>query len=194
MHSDRQIHPAMLVVLFAIGALSVLGYSYVSRLDPARSESRREVLGPPPSVSASNALGQGAEETASAPSSQSDESAAPSSASAAAGAPQPPSSSDVANWIADATGSDARKRAAAIVALGSAPASDALPALASVLDTSDEDDRKLALTAMRALAQGQGDDDGRIRDVVRNTIYHGSDEAVTTAAQATLDDIEGDIN
>jgi hypothetical protein len=109
-----------------------------------------------------------------------------------AGWPQSTSSSeDVARWIADATGADAEKRAAAITALGRAPKSDALPVLRRVVNSGEpEIDRPLALRSLRDLALYQGDEDGGIRTVVREVIYHGDDERMTRAAQDTLDVIE----
>jgi hypothetical protein len=100
----------------------------------------------------------------------------------------------VSRWIAEASGNDSAKRQAAIVALGTAPRSQAIPVLEAVLSTGDEADRPLALRSLRSLAQSQGDADQRIRGVVRKSIYHGSDEAETLAAQATLDDIERDLS
>jgi hypothetical protein len=100
----------------------------------------------------------------------------------------------LATWIAEATGSDPKRRAAAITALGTAPKAEAIPALERVLSVADDVDRPLALRSLRTLAMSQGDADDRIRNAVRKVIYHGSDEAVTQGAEATLDDIERDLN
>jgi hypothetical protein len=104
------------------------------------------------------------------------------------------SADTVATWIAQATGTDAAKRAAAITALAEAPKADAVPVLAQVLETADDADRPLALRSLRTLAQRQGDADDRIRSVVREMVFHDGDEAATQAAQATLDDIERDLS
>jgi hypothetical protein len=61
-----------------------------------------------------------------------------------------------------------------------------------VLNTGEpEVDRPLALRSLRTLALHQGDTDGVIRNVLRQAIYHGDNEAVTQGAQAVLDDVEG---
>lgn len=51
-------------------------------------------------------------------------------------------------------------------------------------------DRQIALRSLHTLAVQQGDADGRIRDVLRQAIYHGDDEGVSQSAQALLEDIE----
>jgi hypothetical protein len=109
-------------------------------------------------------------------------------------APAAVSPEGLARLSADATGQDPRARAAAIVALGSAPKADAAPVLEKVLTVADDADRPLALRSLRALARNQGDSDDRIRSVVRKVLYHESDESFTQAAQATLDDIERDLD
>jgi len=97
----------------------------------------------------------------------------------------------VEKWISEATGEEARARAAAIVALSGAPRSQAIPVLEKVLNTGEPGvDRPLALQSLRELALLQGDADGRVRDVLRHAIYHGSDEASSLGAQAALDDVE----
>jgi hypothetical protein len=110
-----------------------------------------------------------------------------------AGSPATVSAERLARLSADATGQDPRARAAAIVALGSAPKADAAPVLEQVLSVADDSDRPLALRSLRALAQNQGDADDRIRSVVRKVLYHESDETLTQEAQATLEGIEHDL-
>jgi hypothetical protein len=80
------------------------------------------------------------------------------------------------------------------VALGTAPRSEATPVLAQVLSVADDTDRPLVLQSLRTLAQRQGDDDDRIRSVVRKVVYHESDEAFVQAARVTLEDIERDLS
>jgi len=102
-----------------------------------------------------------------------------------------PTSADVARWIADADGGDAGRRAAAIRALAGAPKADALPVLRRILVNGEPQvDRPLALRSLRDLALEQGDDDGAIRDAVRQAIYHGDDLAPAGEAQEVLEIIE----
>ena len=179
----------MPVALFAAGALSVIGYGYVTRDAGVRAT---------PSTQAAQAH----QRAATAPLFQADEAAG---APPAAVSPEPTAANNekpalvvtpenVAMWIAQATGTDAAKRAAAIEALGSAPKADAVPVLESVLKIADEGDRPRALRSLRTLAQREGDADDRIRSVVRNIVFHADDEATTQAAQAMLDDIERDLS
>jgi len=101
-----------------------------------------------------------------------------------------PSADSVARWVADATGDDANARAAAIIALATAPRSQAVPVLNRLLDSGEVKDRYLALNSLRTLALEQGDADGAIRDALRHAIYHGEDESVVSSVQGALDDIE----
>lgn len=117
----------------------------------------------------------------------------PSPRLAPAASPANVSPERLARLSADATGQDPRARAAAIVALGSAPKADAAPVLEQVLGVADDADRPLALRSLRTLAQNQGDADDRIRSVVRRVLYHESDETLTQEAQATLEGIEHDL-
>jgi HEAT repeat protein len=113
--------------------------------------------------------------------------AAPDPASAASMAP----GTSVAELAAYASGGDAAKRAAAITALGNAPREEAIPVLGRILtDGEPEVDRPLALRALRDLALNQGDADGKIRDAVRNAIYHGDDFTKADEVQEALDTIE----
>jgi hypothetical protein len=97
----------------------------------------------------------------------------------------------VSQLIADSTGGDAAKRADAIAALADAPRAEALPVLRRILtDGEPQVDRPLALRSLRDLALNQGDDDGAIREAVRNSIYHGDDFTKTGDAQEVLDIIE----
>jgi cell division septation protein DedD len=85
----------------------------------------------------------------------------------------------VAQLITDSTGGDAGKRA------------EALPVLRRILtDGEPQVDRPLALRSLRDLALNQGDDDGAIREAVRNSIYHGDDFTKADDAQEVLDIIE----
>jgi len=55
-------------------------------------------------------------------------------------------------------------------------------------------DRPLALKSLRTLALNQGDADEGIRNVLRQAIYHGDDDATVQGAQAVLDDVESAPN
>ena len=165
----------MLMGLFAIGAASVLGCSWLTRMDAGRPQ----VHGQLPSASPSERARIGA------PSPRPE----PSEARVAA-----PTSNTASPQIAAATGDDSAKRAAAIAALANSPRSQAIPVLESVLSVADNVDRQLALRALRGLAQNQGDADDRIRSAIRKLIYHGSDAGATSIAQTTLDDIERDLD
>jgi HEAT repeat protein len=82
----------------------------------------------------------------------------------------------------------ATSRAAAIEQLSHVPREQALPLLKRVLLNGDPaTDRPAALQGLRDLALTQGDADQRIRDTVREVIYHGDDEKLATDAQETLD-------
>lgn len=172
------------VALFAAGALSVIAYGYITR----------HVVTKPTSVTqASHQRATPAQLF------QADENVGmPQTAHAAPDAvgeqPTPSATPDVTILIAQATGSDAAKRAAAIEALGSVPKAEAVPVLAQVLETADDADRPRALRSLRALAQRQGDEDNRIRGVVRKVVYHADDEVTIQFAQAMLDDIERDLS
>lgn len=101
------------------------------------------------------------------------------------------SPSNIARWIADTQSTDAKTRAAAIVALAEAPKAEAVPALKRVLKAGEPQlDRQIAVRSLHVLALQQDDDDGAIRDVLRDAVYHGDDEGVTQSAQAVLEDIE----
>lgn len=172
----------MLVALFAIGAMSVFGFSHVMRAPSVRFEplepTRVPVLRAAEKPEAPRASSADADDTEAA------RKVEPSSDPKAA----------VARLIVDAAGSDPSKRAHAIVALGTAPREDALPVLENLLGLADDGDRTLVFASLRTLARGQGDADERIRSTVRKLIYHGNDEAVTAAAQAALDGIEDDLS
>ena len=106
-------------------------------------------------------------------------------------APSTASPQIVEQWIADTASGDAAKRAAAIAALAEAPRAEALPVLGRILtDGEPQVDRPLALRSLRDLALNQGDDDGAIRDAVRQAIYHGDDLTRVDDAQEVLDIIE----
>ena len=121
---------------------------------------------------------------------------APQRPSAAASAPAAPASrqipaATIMELAADAQSSNPAKRAAAIAGLGNAPRAEALPILKNVLTSGEiHVDRPLALRSLRALAQRDGDADGAVRDIVRQSVYHSEAEEFTRAAQAALDDIE----
>lgn len=107
--------------------------------------------------------------------------------------PAPNPQKSVAKLIADANAEDADTRAAAIDALASAPKSRAAPVLQALLSASAHEDRQLALNSLYRLALNQGDDDGAIRNVFRQTIYDGDDGELAVNAQLALDDLERDL-
>lgn len=101
---------------------------------------------------------------------------------------------DVARLAEDVADADAGRRASAIDALAAAPEADALPVLQKVLGGGGDVDRQLALSSLHALALRQGDAGGAIRELLRQAIYDGGDEAVASGAQVALEDIERDTN
>lgn len=103
----------------------------------------------------------------------------------------PVTSADVTQWIADTNDADPAKRAAAIDALARAPRDQALPVLRRLVNNGDPStDRPRALNSLRELALDGGDADGRIRQAIREVIYHGDDEAFAASAQDALDVVE----
>jgi HEAT repeat protein len=170
------------VALFAVGALSVLGYSLLTRDVPAHAA-------PPEPAPRTHAQAPQTPPPTQSRATRADNPPPP--APVESSAPQPPT---VAKLAADTTSADARTRAAAIEALGQAPRSEAIPALERVLANGDETDQTLALHSLHTLVQRQGDGDQQIRNIVRKIVYHGSEEALTLAAQTTLNDIERDVS
>lgn len=183
------------VVMFVLGAASVLAWQWTAR-GPASDEQPQtaRTLTKLGTVAQAPAQPMQTQDAIPADDANPVSDANNASPSQAATSPVPVSPERLARLSADATGQDARARAAAIVALGSAPKADAAPVLEKVLSVADDADRPLALRSLRTLAQKQGDSDDRIRSVVRKVLYHESDETFTQAAQATLDDIENDLN
>ncbi len=168
----------MLLILAALGILGALAYFYVTRQEDARSQaaSGPAATNPAPAADAHMTT----------------------AAAAVTPAPTPPveaqSSQSVDRWIADAGSHDPRIRADALVALAQAPKSQAVPALAQVLETGERDvDRQLAVQSLHSIALAQGDADGGIRKVLRAAVYHGDDEGVSQSAQAVLEDIEAEL-
>jgi len=181
------------VVMFVLGAVSVLAWQWSSR-GPASDEQPQTARTLTKWGTVAQAPLQPVEQEQDASPVSDANNASSSQPQAAAASPATVSPEKLARLSADATGQDPRARAAAIVALGSAPKAEAAPVLEKVLSVADDADRPLALRSLRALAQNQGDSDDRIRSVVRKVLYHESDETFTQAAQATLDDIEHDLN
>ena len=103
----------------------------------------------------------------------------------------PVSDDQVSQWLKDAAGGDAGKRAAAITGLANAPVSQALPVLRRVLMNGEPRvDRPLALQSLRDLALNHGDPQSSIRNAIREAIYHGDDQTMSADAQEALDVIE----
>src|SRR5262245_34761535 len=130
----------MPVALFAAGALSVIGYGYVTRDGVARATSPTQAA--QAHQRAAPATLFQADENAGTPPTPRTAEQAPASSEKPALVATP---ENVAMWIAQATGKDAAKRAAAIEALGSAPKADAVPVLEQVLKIADDGDRPRAL-------------------------------------------------
>lgn len=105
-------------------------------------------------------------------------------------APQPLTERQVAQLLVDAQSADGGTRAQALDDLAAAPEAQALPVLQKAINGGEPIDRQLALNSLRTLALRQGDGEGWIRDLLRQVIYDGGDEAVASGAQAALDDIE----
>ena len=98
------------------------------------------------------------------------------------------SEAELARLAEESMAGPAASRVAAIERLSRAPRDQALPALKRVLLNGDPAiDRPAALRGLQEMALAQGDGDQRIRDAVREVIYHGDDENLATRAQDTLD-------
>jgi hypothetical protein len=166
---------ATLAALFALGLGSILGYTYARRDDtPARSP---EVAVPAVARPVPPAIAMPAESVI-APSAPAAEPATKA---------ELPSEADL---LADALGSDAAKGEATVRKLAQMPKERSLPVLRRVLTSGDETRRVLALHSLRTVARDQGDDDGEVRAIVREAIYHGDNETLTNEAQSVLSDIE----
>lgn len=164
-----------LVALFALGLGSILGYTYAQRDDtraPSLEVPAPVVARPVVPVTAAPA-----------------ESGITPQAPAAEPATSPDLPSD-AQLLADALGSDAAKGEAAVQSLARMPKARSLPILRRILTSGDEKRRVLALHSLRTVARDQGDEDGEVRTVVREAIYHGDNEELTNEAQTVLSDIE----
>ena len=62
--------------------------------------------------------------------------------------------------------------------------------LKKVLTGGDPDvDRPLALESLQTIALEQGDEDGSVKDVLRQAVSHSDNEQFAEAAQRTLDTI-----
>lgn len=170
-------HSVTLAALFVASFLGFIGYSYWKR-----PESAAEVNIPAESKPAQSIIERTEQPVTT---KHNDE----------VSAAQAITSDMVDRWIAEATGDDAKSRAAAIAALAGAPRAQALPVLRRVLNVGEPTvDRPLALRSLRTLALQQGDADGAIRNVLREAIYHGDDVDVTRDAQAMLADVENGMD
>jgi hypothetical protein len=165
---------------FAAGCLAVVGYSLATRDGlPVDQEPR-------PLVTASLA----APLPSSGPPSRPPEPLPSPSTPAEAAAVPTPIPTGVNKFAADAVSEDPRARAVAISALARVPKETALPALKKVLTGGDpEVDRPLALESLQTIALEQGDEDGRVKDLLRQTVVHSDNEKFAEAAQRTLDTI-----
>lgn len=184
---------AVLVTLTAIGALAAGGYSYVTRApdrqdDKSLGASEPQQPAAPTQSPNEQALATAAEATPKTPSIE------PRDLAEAAPAIPETNPANIARWIADTQSTDPKTRAAAIAALAEAPKAEAVPALKRVLTVGDPQvDRQIAVRSLHVLALQQDDDDGAIRNVLRDAVYHGDDEGVTDSARAVLEDIEAEF-
>jgi len=175
---------ATLVVLFAVGYLGIVGYARAMRMDADDVPHGQQVV-VAPTTPAPAAPDEMAPSTPVTP--------ARGTEPAQAGSDGSDGSSDasVGKWVAAAAGDDAKAREAAITALAKAPRAQAIPALTRVLKSGDPGtDKPLALRSLRTLAIDQGDADNRIREVLRDAVYHGDEESLVQGAQSTLDEVE----
>jgi len=192
--------PWVLAGFFAAGCLAVVGHSFYTRAPLAQERAAQRPVSS--SRAANDAPALPDVDTANGTPSTGDGSASASMQTRAAAqmeAPGPTSPPDaaapdgesaVSKWVEDATGEDPKARADAISALAHAPKDAALPALKKVLTSGEpEVDRPLALASLRTLAIEQGDEDGRIKETLRQTLSHADDERLTEAAQAVLDEV-----
>jgi HEAT repeat protein len=108
----------------------------------------------------------------------------------AAPEPAPLTPSQVEKLLADAQSADNGARARALDGLSNAPEAEAVPVLQKALNGGEPIERQLALSSLHTLALRQGDPTGAIRELLRQAIYDGNDEAVSSGAQSALDDIE----
>lgn len=181
---------AVLITLAAIGALTAGVYSYVTRA-PARQDDKSLVASerqqPAAPMQRPHEQAVAAEATPETPSVEPRD-------LAEAAAIRETNPANIARWIADTQSTDPKMRAAAIVALAEAPKAEAVPALKRVLTVGEpQADRQIAVRSLHVLALQQNDDDGAIRNVLRDAVYHGDDEGVTDSARAVLEDIEAEF-
>ncbi|MDY6945354.1 MAG: HEAT repeat domain-containing protein [Pseudomonadota bacterium] len=187
--------PSVVVVsLTMLAACGGLAYLHAAREQSAGQAAgvsqpmRRDTPAAEPSVQAAapaNAVGASTDTAAP---------ALPSSGAATSSVPAA-TPKTIEQWIEDTRSTDPKVRAAAIAALANAPTAQALPALERVLETGEPNvDRHIALRSMHALALRDGDTNGQIRDVMRQAIYHGDDDAVTQTAQSLIDDLEAEFS
>jgi hypothetical protein len=119
---------------------------------------------------------------------------APATASLMANNPvEAPPAGDVARLIVEANGADAKKRVDAIAALARAPRAQALPALHRIATNGEPQvDKPAAVNSLRELALGQGDRDGKVREAIREVLYHddGQNPDLLVVAQDALDVVE----
>ena len=172
--------------LFAVGFIAIFGYTRLMR-----PEAAQPVMAAPTTIAPVVAPLVTAQVS---PQADAPVDPAPQAPQTAASASEVASEETVAQWAEDARGDDAKKRVAALTALANVPKAQAIPVLQAVLISGDREvDRPLALRTLRTLAERQGDEDGRIRDALRQAIYHGDDDASTQAAQETLGQVESGL-
>jgi hypothetical protein len=169
------------LVAAILGALGVFGYSYATRTASGVPELHTPTAGQ--IGAASNTVQATVPQAESAP-----------SANQKSAPPQLASTEAIERWIAEASSTDPGARAAAIAALAGAPKSSAIPVLEAVLERGEAQvDRQIAVRSLHTIALQQGDENGRVREVLRAAMYHGDDEGVAQSAQAVLEDIETEL-
>jgi hypothetical protein len=167
--------------LFAAGCISVVGYSYLNRAQPAVGD----VAAKPGAPASEPGRGERASWAAPVP---------PSAAERTERRPSPASTDPVFALASDVSSQSSETRAAAIKALATAPPMQAISVLQEVLNSGDPHrDRALALNSLREMALNHGDPDNRIRDAIRYAIQKG-DAAFVREADAVLSEIENEIS
>jgi hypothetical protein len=185
-----------LVWLFALGLGSILGYTYARRDDAATAPPMEAASLSSPTSSSRPPAAPAAPATtveaasAGAPAAALTETVAaspPPTVVKEASASKGPSDEQLR---ADALSPDPEKSESTLNALAKMPKERAIGVLRHVIISGDEKRRVHALHSLRTLAVDQGDSDGAVRGAIRDAIYHGDSEDVTTQAQTVLAEVE----
>lgn len=161
---------------FAAGCAAVLGYTHITRTDP--------VAPPRAVVSQAQDVQQPLRQAV-------PEVSTPAAVVQAAPPAELTLSEKLAKWIHETDDENAETRASAITALGTGPRPIVISTLRKVMEHGQTvPDRQLALQSLRKVALDQGDDDGAIRNAVRQVIYHASEQAMIGSARQVLNELE----